>query len=662
MSSASWLGLDSSSRSEEEDNFSHVSHLDANSSILSEADLDNAKRAIDDSTGELRNMVPTGVIGAEHRERQREHDEVKQQRVDEGGGKPRNFTNLRKLNARESEQALNVMCVGEAGLGKSTFVDSFFKTHRQQDGAEALAAEDSARVQQKRQALTRKENVLREAEKEKKRLTDNDDLRAAQQKQEEIQEMREEAMALRAEMQQMRDEDKANRTQMQEMKQKLKALKRDKEQAKCDDNLQRAQEVKEQIEAVEEKMRAFSEELRSREHRTEEQAAGGRWSSTSSAGASPGEAAGAGSPAGGLIGMPTVQVTQQPAFYIKHRMGDQPPVNLKVTMIDTPGYGETTDLEATFKKIVGYVDEQFERVKADAELARPTIEEANQPLVHCVLYFIAPHRLKPVDVAFMRELHKKVNVVPIIAKADTMTSDEKKEFRTFVREELEKKGVDVFEFHQATVDEMSRQAQVTYEHPWSVIATKDARVEDGVLIAKRVYDYGDADAADPRHSDLPALQELILGEPSQWHDLKVQTRSKYDAWRAEVKDAEDVERATPQWRKVHAKALKAYSAVPQTVSLAVIALLASVIIAPGAATWASSLLSAREEEHCWGRLDQMKDDLARLKADQRELQSARDEGAKAWQRVKELTRQVRKWHASSRAWFLEPLPREFVGK
>ena len=51
------------------------------------------------------------------------------------------------------------------------------------------------------------------------------------------------------------------------------------------------------------------------------------------------------------------------------------------------------------------------------------------PLVHVCLYFIAPHRLKHIDVAFMRRIHKLVNIVPIIAKSDTMTTKEKEEFK-----------------------------------------------------------------------------------------------------------------------------------------------------------------------------------------------------------------------------------------
>lgn len=41
-------------------------------------------------------------------------------------------------------------------------------------------------------------------------------------------------------------------------------------------------------------------------------------------------------------------------------------------------------------------------------------------------------RLKPLDVEFMKRLHDKVNIIPLIAKADTMTPDECREFKKTV--------------------------------------------------------------------------------------------------------------------------------------------------------------------------------------------------------------------------------------
>ena len=40
-----------------------------------------------------------------------------------------------------------------------------------------------------------------------------------------------------------------------------------------------------------------------------------------------------------------------------------------------------------------------------------------------LLCYVYP-RLKPLDIAFMRAIHHKVNIVPIIAKSDTITKDE----------------------------------------------------------------------------------------------------------------------------------------------------------------------------------------------------------------------------------------------
>ncbi len=43
-------------------------------------------------------------------------------------------------------------------------------------------------------------------------------------------------------------------------------------------------------------------------------------------------------------------------------------------------------------------------------------------------------RLKPLDVEFMKRLHDKVNIIPMIAKADTLTPDECREFKKTVSE------------------------------------------------------------------------------------------------------------------------------------------------------------------------------------------------------------------------------------
>ena len=54
--------------------------------------------------------------------------------------------------------------------------------------------------------------------------------------------------------------------------------------------------------------------------------------------------------------------------------------------------------------------------------------------VHALLYFIAPtgHSLKPVDIEFMKRLGTRVNLIPVIAKSDTLTDEEIKGFKARV--------------------------------------------------------------------------------------------------------------------------------------------------------------------------------------------------------------------------------------
>lgn len=613
--------------------------------VLSDHDLETVALLDAQTTGEVHNLVPTGTIGAEWRA-QTEHwaQDLKEVPTTEQASRitrsVRKFTDIRKLNIRESEQTLNVMCVGEAGMGKSTLVDSFFKTFREQaDDSDRLAGEESRRVTEKKQALTRQENTLREAEKEMKRLKEEDKLSEAAEQQKKIARMREEAMQIKGEVERLRHEDQEQRAKLEAIKREISGLKQRKKQAKDADKLDEAQELKLELEAKEQEKKQLTSQLQRQGDSEREgdnrqnldQQSGGQGHS--------------------LINGPTVEVTAKPPFFIKHRVADQPPVNLKVTLIDTPGYGDNTNLETTFKKIAQHVVDRFNEHRGSEEQAQRSLElSQSDPLVHCVLYFIAPHRLKPVDIAFMKELHEKVNLIPIIAKSDTMTSEEKRDFKVEVRDTLERHGINVFEFHKPTIDDMSRQAEVALEHPWAVIATKNAKVDEhGNIEAMRTYDWGNADAANPQHSDLLALQTLILGEAEAWRDLKTQTFAKYETWREAVISAEriaDAARisakrnadAAPWYERLRSRALGCYARVPPTYMMSLLVLLFVLIILPAASHSVHSYM---------GRADMMHSQILELQTQLQDMTALRDQHMA---RAKEWCR----WYAQSKAWYLEP--------
>lgn len=113
-----------------------------------------------------------------------------------------------------------------------------------------------------------------------------------------------------------------------------------------------------------------------------------------------------------------------------------------MTIVDALNYG-ALNAEDSIDPIVKYIDEQFERyLDYENGLNRRNTVDTR---VHCCLYFISPigYGLKPLDIQFLKQLSTKVNIVPIIAKADLLTKDEK--------EKLKKRILDELNHHQITI-------------------------------------------------------------------------------------------------------------------------------------------------------------------------------------------------------------------
>merc|ERR1711973_133718 len=82
-------------------------------------------------------------------------------------------------------------------------------------------------------------------------------------------------------------------------------------------------------------------------------------------------------------------------------------VRLRLTVVDTPGFGDAVDNTDCWKPIIEYIDSKFEQyLNAESRVHRTQFPDDR---VHCCLYFIAPtgHTLKPLDIEFMKRLHQK---------------------------------------------------------------------------------------------------------------------------------------------------------------------------------------------------------------------------------------------------------------
>lgn len=109
-------------------------------------------------------------------------------------------------------------------------------------------------------------------------------------------------------------------------------------------------------------------------------------------------------------------------------------VRLRLTVVDTPGFGDFVNNDDSWRPIVENIEQRFDAyLEAENKVNRMNIVDNR---VHACVYFIQPtgHSLKPLDIEVMRRLHTKVNLIPVIAKADTLTDEEVASFKQRVRD------------------------------------------------------------------------------------------------------------------------------------------------------------------------------------------------------------------------------------
>uniref|UniRef100_G3WBS0 Septin n=2 Tax=Sarcophilus harrisii TaxID=9305 RepID=G3WBS0_SARHA len=210
-------------------------------------------------------------------------------------------------------------------------------------------------------------------------------------------------------------------------------------------------------------------------------------------------------------------------------------VKLRLTVVDTPGYGDAINSQDCFKTIIYYIDNQFERYLHDESgLNRRHIVDNR---VHCCFYFISPfgHGLKPLDVEFMRALHSKVNIVPVIAKADTLTLKERERLKHRILDEISEHGIRIYHLPDADSDEDEEFKEQTRDLkasiPFAVIGSNQLIEVKGKKIRGRLYPWGVVEVENPEHNDFLKLRTMLV---THMQDLQEVTQDlHYENFRSE---------------------------------------------------------------------------------------------------------------------------------
>ncbi|KAF1395077.1 hypothetical protein PFLUV_G00007800 [Perca fluviatilis] len=188
-------------------------------------------------------------------------------------------------------------------------------------------------------------------------------------------------------------------------------------------------------------------------------------------------------------------------------------VRMKLTVIDTPGFGDQINNENCWQPIMKFINDQYEAYLQE-EININRKKRIPDSRVHCCIYFIPPtgHCLRPLDVEFMRRLSKVVNIVPVIAKADTLTLEERDYFKQTIREELRANGIDVYpqkEFDEDADDRMIND-KIRVHDPFAVVGSDQEYQVNGKKILGRKTKWGTIEVENIAHCEFAYLRDLLI--------------------------------------------------------------------------------------------------------------------------------------------------------
>ncbi|KAF7221601.1 transcript variant X1 [Nothobranchius furzeri] len=186
-------------------------------------------------------------------------------------------------------------------------------------------------------------------------------------------------------------------------------------------------------------------------------------------------------------------------------------VQLLLTIVDTPGFGDAVDNSSCWQPVIDYIDSKFEDyLNAESRVNRRQMPDNR---VQCCLYFIAPsgHGLKPLDIEFMKRLHEKVNVIPLIAKADTMTPGGVPAVQRQIMNEIHEHKIKIYDFPETDdEEEMKMIRRIKDRLPLAVIGSNTIIEVNGKRARGRQYPWGVAEVENGEHCDFTILRNMLI--------------------------------------------------------------------------------------------------------------------------------------------------------
>ncbi|XP_062917159.1 septin-6 isoform X3 [Mobula hypostoma] len=219
----------------------------------------------------------------------------------------------------------------------------------------------------------------------------------------------------------------------------------------------------------------------------------------------------------------------QPGVHIKSNSYElqESNVRLKLSIVNSVGFGDQINKEESYKSIVEFIDAQFEAYLQEELKIKRTLHSYHDSRVHVCLYFIAPtgHSLKSLDLVTMKKLDSKVNIIPIIAKADSISKTELQKFKIKIMSELVSNGVQIYQFptDDETVAEIN--GTMNAQLPFAVVgSTEEVKIGNKMMKARQ-YPWGTVQVENENHCDFVKLREMLIRVNME--DLREQTHARH---------------------------------------------------------------------------------------------------------------------------------------
>lgn len=101
------------------------------------------------------------------------------------------------------------------------------------------------------------------------------------------------------------------------------------------------------------------------------------------------------------------------------------------------------------------------------------------------------------DIDLMRRMHKKVNIVVVIGKADTLTTTEVQKLKSRILEDIESNGIQIYQFPDCDSDEdedfKQQDRELKASIPFAVVGSNIVLEVAGKRIRGRQYPWGVVD-------------------------------------------------------------------------------------------------------------------------------------------------------------------------